>query len=80
MAQSGDIVFQLCHTHVFSEDREDIKELGIYSTREKAEQALRRASQLPGFRDSPERLEIVEAEIDEDRWTTGFVTYTYPAP
>ena len=77
MAQSGDIVFQLYHTHVFSDDREDVKELGIYSTREKAEQALARATQLPGFRDSPERLEIAEAYVDRDEWTEGFVTVHY---
>jgi len=71
MVQSGEIVFELTHTHVFDDDREEVKLLGIYSSREKAESAIAKARHLPGFRDSPERLEINEVVVDRVEWPEG---------
>jgi hypothetical protein len=52
---------------------DDVKLLGIYSTRERAEERMRRARLLPGFRDEPECFHVEGYEIDEDTWTEGFV-------
>ena len=51
---------------------EDVKIIGIYSTRESAEQAVERAVKRPGFRDHPDGLNIDEYTVDADYWQSGF--------
>jgi hypothetical protein len=46
------MVFSLEHVHVFDDDSEDVKLIGIYSTKEKAQAARERVSYQPGFCDS----------------------------
>lgn len=55
------------------QDGDDVKLLGIYSTREQAEERIKRARLLPGFRDEPECFLFDGYELDEDTWTEGFV-------
>ncbi|WP_443946597.1 hypothetical protein ACJVDH_05680 [Pedobacter sp. AW1-32] len=71
-----EIVYLLWHTHVNEnlEDGEDVKLIGAYSTREKAEEALSRSIRLEGFKDFPEGFEISAYKLDKDEWTSGFVT------
>jgi len=52
---------------------DDVKQLGIYSSRELAQERIARARNLPGFRDEPNCFYIGEATIDEDEWTDGYV-------
>ncbi|MBK6688343.1 MAG: hypothetical protein IPG45_27990 [Deltaproteobacteria bacterium] len=60
--------------HVYEPDgREEIKLIGVYSTREKAEAARSRVSGQAGFRDYPEGLVISEQHLDRDSWSEGFV-------
>ncbi|MGW0859206.1 DUF7336 domain-containing protein [Streptomyces sp. NPDC002690] len=54
-------------------DGDDVKLLGIYSTRERAEERVRQARLLPGFRDEPECFYFDPCVLDEDHWTEGFV-------
>lgn len=56
------------------EEGDDVKLLGVYSTREKATARINRARQLEGFRDEPECFYIDEYALDEDQWTDGFIT------
>ena len=65
-------VFPLWHTRVTDDGTEDDKLLGIYSTREKAEERIASAVHLPGFRDHADGFEVVEYEVDKDEWTEGF--------
>lgn len=58
---------------VDEQDGDDVKLLGIYSTRERAEERMKLARPLPGFRDEPECFVLEGYEIDEDIWTEGFV-------
>ncbi|MFD9392679.1 hypothetical protein ACFWBB_18775 [Streptomyces sp. NPDC060000] len=58
---------------VDEQDGDDVKLLGIYSTRERAEERMKRAQLLPGFRDEPECFILDGYELDEDTWTEGFV-------
>ena len=78
-------VFLLQHLHVLNEDEEDVKDLGIYSTRESALAAVDRFRKLPGFRDVPqfaddtapgpvEGFYIAEYELDQDYWSDGYET------
>jgi hypothetical protein len=48
--------------------------IGVYSTKQDAEHAIRRLQAQPGFRDFPEGFEICEYPINKDHWTEGFVT------
>lgn len=50
------------------------KMLGIYSTREKAEQGLAMLRDKPGFRDHPDGFEILEGRLDKTSMLEGFVT------
>jgi hypothetical protein len=69
-------VFLLWHTH-FDESLdggEDVKLIGVYSTKELAENALVRMSKVEGFQDHTAGFEISEYKIDKDNWTSGFIT------
>lgn len=55
---------------------EQIKTIGIYSSKEKAEQARERYKTKKGFNRFPiDCFYISEYELDEDHWTDGFVPY-----
>ena len=61
--------------HVYERDDEDeIKELGIYSTYQKAQEAMYRYFKLQGFNNYPiDCFQIKESIVDEDAaWTEGF--------
>ena len=47
-------VFVLEHLHLLNGDEEDVKKLGVYSSRESALAAVERFRKLPGFRDVPQ--------------------------
>jgi len=57
-------------------EHEEVKELGVYSTRELAEEAIDRYATLPGFRDFPlDCFFIAEPTLDKDAgWEEGFVS------
>ncbi|MGI8654123.1 MAG: DUF7336 domain-containing protein [Pyrinomonadaceae bacterium] len=67
-------VYIVQHVHEFEDSREDYKFIGVYSTRQKAEEAVSRLRTKDGFRNIPEGFEIDEYELDEDHWTDGYVT------
>ncbi len=56
-----------------SDEAEDIKIIGVYSSRENAIAAVQRLSAQPGFSDSIEGLSVDEYDIDKDHWRSGFV-------
>jgi len=58
-----------------SEDDDQEKIIGRYSTEERARAAMERLRDKPGFRDYPERWYIGASVLDRDSaWTTGFFT------
>jgi hypothetical protein len=58
-----------------NETFEEVKVLGIYSTREKAEEAINYYMTLEGFKDHPiECFHIDEYTFDERHWAEGFFT------
>ena len=78
-------VFLLQHLHLLREDEEDVKTLGIYSSREEALVAIKRFRLLAGFKDVPqmanpslpgsvEGFYIDEYEMNQDSWPEGYVT------
>lgn len=71
-------VYLLWHTHSDDalSDGEDIKLIGVYTSRKNAEEAQYRAQQLEGFKDHKEGFEISCNELNKDEWTSGFITIT----
>ena len=66
-------VFVLQHVHSREDGVEDIKFIGVYSTRDKAQAAVARLSRLPGFVDAPDGFSIDEYRVDQDHWAEGYV-------
>jgi hypothetical protein len=78
-------VFVLQHLHRLPGGEDDVKMIGVYSTRKAAVAAVSRLSQAPGFKehanivdydttDDDEGFHIDEYEIDKDHWAEGYVT------
>lgn len=68
------IVYVLMHIHEFDSEREDIKTIGAYSSRENAEKAIERLKLAPGFRDTSGGFMISELPLDKDHWIDGYAT------
>jgi hypothetical protein len=66
-------VFVLQHVHTREDGAEDVKFIGVYSSREKADAAAARLSRLPGFSDAPDGFHVDEYRIDQDHWAQGYV-------
>ena len=67
-------VYLLWHEYEIEPKRDETKLLGVYSSRELAEDARGRLMEQPGFRDHPNDFEIAEYELNRDHWTEGFIT------
>lgn len=67
-------VFLVQHVHAFEDGEEDIKIIGIYTSRELAQAAVARSRPLLGFRDTPEGFEISQYDLDSDHWTEGYIS------
>jgi homoserine kinase type II len=81
-------VYVVQHLNLLDEDTEDVKMIGVYSSQEYAEAAIKRLSEQPGFRDFPKLINphvdeekpgfyIDAYEIDKDHWTEGYRTEYY---
>ncbi|HET6576403.1 MAG TPA: hypothetical protein VFG68_22580 [Fimbriiglobus sp.] len=69
-------VFVLQHVHSREDGSEDVKIIGVYSSREKAESAVTRLRYRPGFSDAPDGFPIDEYRVDQDQWAEGYVAVT----
>jgi hypothetical protein len=65
--------FVLQHVHERDDGVEDVKFIGVYSSREKADEAVARLSRLAGFSDAPDGFHVDEYRVDQDHWVEGFV-------
>ncbi len=68
------VAFLLWHVNGMPDGEEDGKLIGVYSSRERAEEAKSRSLGLPGFREVPDGFIIDEYLVDQDNWTEGYVT------
>lgn len=66
-------VYMLQHIY-HTEESEETKIIGIYSTKERALEAIERLKTKPGFIDYPEGFEVEIYILDRDEWEDGFVT------
>ena len=67
-------VFVLQHVHTLEDGTEDVKFIGVYSSREKAEAAVAHLGRQPGFSGAPEGFHVDEYRVDQDHWVEGYVT------
>lgn len=64
--------FVVQHVHELSDGSEDVKFIGVYSSRANAEAAVARLSQLAGFADATDGFSIDQYTLDRDHWTDGY--------
>jgi len=69
-----DEVFVLQHAYERADGEDEVKFIGVYSTLVKAEEAVARLKQQPGFKDHPNDFCIDRYEIDKDHWLDGFIS------
>jgi len=67
-------VFLLQHVHSFEDGAEDVKFIGVYSTREQAQAAVGRLCKAPGFSEARDGFHIDEYVVDKDQWVEGYLT------
>jgi hypothetical protein len=65
-------VYVLQHVHGLEDGTEDVKFIGVYSSRENAEAAITRLAQAPGFSDAVAGFHIDEYQVDKDQWVEGY--------
>jgi homoserine kinase type II len=75
-------VYELWHFKIGAEDEPDTedpaqagKDIGIYTTEEKAKAAITRLKDKVGFRDWPGGFRIFRAPLDRDGWVDGFISW-----
>ncbi|MEU3844436.1 hypothetical protein AB0E88_30965 [Streptomyces sp. NPDC028635] len=56
------------------EEFDDVRLLGVYSTKEKAQARVERSRPLPEYADEPNCFSVIEVTLDDGDWTDGFVT------
>jgi hypothetical protein len=61
-------------------DTDQSKLLGVFSSEETARMWQEEASELPGFREAPDRFLVDTYELDARHWTTGFEAWNGPPP
>ena len=69
-------VYILHHSYYYGKelDHEEVKLLGVYSTKLMAAKIIKKYYKLPGFKDYPlECFSIDKYRIDENNWKDGFV-------
>ena len=65
-------VYVLQHAHSLEDGEEDVKFIGVYSSRKNAQAAIARLSQAPGFSDALAGFHIDEYQLDKDQWIEGY--------
>ena len=69
-----DEVYIVEHVHDLGDDREDYKLIGVFDSKERAEEAIEILKNQPGFCDMPEGFYSQKHKINKINWTEGFVT------
>ena len=54
---------------------DETKVIGIYETKEKAEETIEKLKRLPGFERYPDSFCIDKYEINQDHWIEGFISW-----
>lgn len=68
-------VYNLEHFYEDENEIEYLTDLGVYSTKEKAEEALKKFKGHPKFKNHQDGFIIIDYKIDLALWEGGFFTY-----
>lgn len=68
-------VYFLQHFYENYDEIECITDLGVYSTRKKAEEALEKFKKNKKFKDHPNDFNIDTYEVDKTFWEEGFFSW-----
>ena len=66
-------VYVVQHVHSRDDGNDDAKFVGVYSSRETANEAVSRLSLQPGFSETIDGFSVDEFHLDQDQWAEGFV-------
>lgn len=67
-------VYVLRHVYEYEPDEDEVKLIGPYSSEQRAQEAIDRLRDKPGFRDYPNGFEIASVELDKEmQWDEGFM-------
>ena len=67
-------VYLLQHVHLLEDGIEDVKIIGVYSSRETADAAIARLSRVAGFSEAATGFHVDEYQLDKDQWVEGYST------
>lgn len=67
-------VYLLEHSYEALDGHDEFKLIGVYSSPETAQAAIRRLETQPGFKDRPEAFQMNRYEIDKDHWEEGYIS------
>ena len=67
-------VYLLQHSYSIGEF-DEVKTIGIYSSRQAAKLVVEKLKHLNGFKDHPEGFHINKFEIDSSNWVDGFIKW-----
>ena len=67
-------VYVLQHVHSLDDGEEDVKFIGVYSSRENAQAAIIRLGTVSGFSEALDGFHIDEYQMDKDQWVEGYST------
>jgi homoserine kinase type II len=65
-------VYVVQHTRKMKDNNEDVKLIGIYTSRQLAESAISGLKTKKGFSDDPNDFAIDEYQLDQTHWQDGF--------
>lgn len=69
-------VYILQHSYALQNGCDEAKLLGVFSSEEKAQQAIEMYRTLPGFCEHPQDFHLDKYSVGERCWTEGFFTIT----
>lgn len=67
-------VYVLQHVHLLDDGAEDVKFIGVYSSRENAQEARTRIGHTSGFSEALDGFHIDEYLLDKDQWVEWYST------
>ena len=67
------IVYMVYHSRELDDGEESLKLIGIYTSEERAKEAIKRVIGQRGFKDFPNGFQIYPHRLDKDGWTEGFI-------
>ena len=65
---------------LYRRTKDDLKWVGVYSSREQVEAAVERKRGFPGFGDEPGCFFVTEYPLDTNLWPDGFLLEKPPRP